>query len=175
MDEEAGWCILRTSGGRTLRLATSLREAGIDAWTPSQSQKRRRPRSRIMVTRDVPIVPSFVFADKDRIEDLLVMARRSSIAYPPFSLFRHCGRIPIIADKDIAALRAAEDRAKRAILKRYRFTAERGARVQPTEGAWAGLEGIVEDVAGNFAVVCFGGVRVKVASWLLDPNAVKAA
>ena len=33
-DREQGWCILRTNSRSTLRLAQSLNNEGIEAWTP---------------------------------------------------------------------------------------------------------------------------------------------
>lgn len=175
METEGGWCILRTTGGRTLRLASSLRDVGIEAWTPSHIQKRRRPRTGVKVDREVAMVPTFVFAPSSRLTELLDLAMLRISAHPAFSLFRFGGRIPVIADQDIADLRAAEERAKRNVLKRYRFDAKKGSIVRPKDGPWAGLEGVIEETAGNYALVCFNGLRVKVAYWLLDPNEIKAA
>ena len=63
------WCILRTSGARTLALADLLTRAGFEAWSPRKTLKRMKPgvKPRLDGTRptieiDTPILPTFVFA-----------------------------------------------------------------------------------------------------------------
>lgn len=166
------WCILRTSGPRTLRLSQSLNAAGIEAWTPMQVVSVRRPRSKERIEREAPIMPTFVFARADRLGDLMRILRLPVSAHPGFSIFRHAGRIPVIADRDIDSLRAAEDRSKRIVLKKQRHVFSVGERVHVPEGSFTGLTGVVQGGDGKFALICFGGsLQVKIATFLLrtDP------
>lgn len=117
-----GWCILRTSGARTLALAASLNAAGLEAWTPLRTFKReRRGKSartdgrRITVEVDAPILPTFVFARVVHILDLESASKDPRSPHPPFSVFHHTGRIPLIADRDVVGLQEAEHTAAASI------------------------------------------------------------
>lgn len=111
------WAILRTSGGQTLPLMRSLREAGLEAWTPARVIRRVLQRGRPgerHVEIDVPILPTFVFASEAQLSQLDdavsgQVSGRGSV-HPAFSIFRHGGKIPLIADAEIAGLRGEEDR-----------------------------------------------------------------
>ena len=113
-DAISRWCILRTSGGQTLRLAHSLRDAGYDAWSPARTIRklvRRGTRNEQRLEVDVPILPTFVFA-RDR--DLVALADeaiQTISPHPAFSIFRHGGRIPLISNGSVAGLREEEARA----------------------------------------------------------------
>lgn len=174
---ETGWCILRTNGRRTLRLAQSLTDAGIEAWTPRTVQKRRLSRVH-MGFREVEqsMVPSFVFARACHLADLMAILASFNSPHPAFSIFQHAGRAPVIADREIGHLRAAEERGKRDRRKAQRHTIAVGTMVKPDEGAFAGLEGVVVGMSGKDAVVCFGGhLLFHVATWLLVSEEVQAA
>ena len=117
-----GWCILRTSGARTLALAASLNDAGLEAWTPLRTFKRLRSGKssridgkRITVEVDAPILPSFVFARIAHLLDLEHASRDPRSRHPAFSVFHHAGRIPVIADRDVAGLQEAERAAAASI------------------------------------------------------------
>jgi hypothetical protein len=109
------WCILRTSGGRTLALADSLTKAGFEAWSPRKTLKRIKagvkPRldgTRPTIEVDAAILPTFVFA---RAKDLSVLAQVACAditPHPPFSIFRYGGRYPVIADASVIGLQDAE-------------------------------------------------------------------
>ena len=176
-DQQAGqarWCILRTSPGRTLPLARSLAAAGFTVWTPMETQQRRRPRSKLMLDRDVAIVPTFVFARADRLLDLSIASGDPVSPHPPFSLFRHAGRVGIVADTEIESLREAEDAAALRMRKKQRKAYVLGTRVRADQPAFVGLSGVVEASDGKSAVVTFdGGFRVKIASWLLRTDEVQ--
>lgn len=172
----AAWCILRTAGPRTLPLARSLAEAGFDVWTPrgwSQPSKKAgaRPTKRSMAEAQsgaiaVPIMPTFIFARAERLGDLARIARDITSAHPAFSIFRHQGRYPLLADRDLIQLRRAEERADIAVRRKRRRNLVMGQRVSFSEGAFAGIEGVVEEQQGQFAVVAFGGgFRMKIAAW----------
>ena len=174
--KERGWIILRTNGRRTLTLAQSLNDAGIEAWTPREIRKRRLPRGRKgFKETEEPIVPSFVFARAAHLPDLLRAIALPTSPHPQFSIFQHAGRAPVVADAGLQYLQSAESEARLARLKSSKHQIEIGARVCPTEGAFAGLDGIVEHVSGRSAQVCFNNCfRVTVATWLLVGEGVEA-
>lgn len=167
------WCILRTSGGRTLALAASLAEAGYDVWTPTDVIHRRRPRSRETIEITVPIMPTFVFARKRHLHALAMVRELPISPHPPFSIFRYAGdNTPCVSDSEIAGARAEEAKAKqrsdRAAAKAHRRTFPIGTKVAVKDGAFVGLEGLVEGGDGRFALVTFGGtISLKVATILL--------
>lgn len=167
------WCILRMAGSRTLGLAKSLNDAGIEAWTPSKVQTIKRPRSTLTVKRDMPIAPTFVFARAEHVRDLLAIAASPMSSHPQFSVFRHGGRIPLISDAGLAGLRGEEDRAKIKSRRAKRRALVMGQRVRISEGAYAGLSGVVEKSKGRWVVVAFdGAVEMTVDSWLLAADDV---
>ncbi len=111
------WCILRTSGARTLRLADSLRDDGIEAWTPSRTvrrpipgQRRELVLGRVLKKRDVavPILATFVFADAERLRDLADLSLREIKPQPEFSVFRIGNRVPLLSDATMDGLRCEE-------------------------------------------------------------------
>ena len=122
LDLGAGWCILRTGGPRTLRLAESLGKAGIEAWTPRRTYKRPVPGAkprldgvRPMQELDTPILPTFVFVRAVHVGQVEAIERDQAnphIAsrHPPFSLWRYHGAVPFIADREIIGLQEEERR-----------------------------------------------------------------
>lgn len=177
---ERRWCILRTAGPRTLVLARSLGEAGLDVWTPTEVIKRRRSRSRAIVECSVPMMPTFVFANALHLAELMMIRSTPGEVHPPFSLFRGAYGFPIIADASLGALRGAEDRARaraaRAKSKREitEFAVGARVRVARTDVAWTGKIGIVEGTKGKDVAVCFDGRQtVKIASWMLESDVIQ--
>jgi hypothetical protein len=79
-------------------------------------------------------MPTFVFARADRLGDLMRILRMPVSAHPGFSIFRHAGRIPVIADRDIESLHAAKDRATRTVLKKQRHVFPVGQRCACSRG-----------------------------------------
>lgn len=111
--DEQGWCILRTSGPRTLVLARALAEAGHEVWTPSRPTRRtinkgRRNEKKLDVA--VPLLPTVVFARERSRDALIALSMLTIKAEPGFSFLRIADRIPIISDASIAGLRAEEAR-----------------------------------------------------------------
>lgn len=196
IDESDRWCILRTSPGRTLPLARSLEAAGFEVWTPTKIIRRPAPgqRRRLvlgmrrdMVEVALPILPSFLFAAADRLDDLLRVAALPFGPHPSFAIFRHGDRVPLVGGGCVAGLRDAEaeaaaaiqaerdqddreaarqrraemlrtDRAKRKALRSQRRDFDAGARVV-VDGlpALAGLEGRIVQGRGTTALIDFGG------------------
>jgi hypothetical protein len=109
------WCILRTSGSRTLALADSLTKAGFEAWSPRKTLRRakagvkwRADGTRPMVELDAAILPTFVFARARDLQTLARVACADITPHPAFSIFRHGGRYPEIADSSVRGLQDAE-------------------------------------------------------------------
>lgn len=118
------WCILSTTGGRTLPLARSLGEAGIEVWTPTRTIRRPAPgqrrrlvlgRRRKMVERDLAILPGFVFARAVHLDDLARIAIDPTSRHPMFIVFQCAGRAPMVSDDSIRGLLAEEEAAAAAI------------------------------------------------------------
>ena len=176
--DRQGWCILRTNGRRTLALVKSLNAVNIEAWSPHHVVKRRTARHKPMREHDEPITPSFVFVRASCLEDVMRALALPNSPHPSFSIFQHAGRAPVIADLEMGHLRhietqarlaheAEKERASRAARRALRRDVSIGSIVRLSEGAYAGLSGVVEEASPNQAVVCFNGMwRVAVASWL---------
>lgn len=175
------WCIIRTSPGRTIPVATSLKEAGIKAWTPKVTIVSRAGRTRQRIQREVPVIEGIVFADSEHLSELIAIVRKPGTIYrawcserqcmvahehPPFSVFRYQGSYPTVRDRDLDPLRFAE----RAAAKSARPTSiELGRAVRYPGAGFDGLTGIVQGMDGRFAIVAFAGFKipVKVSSHLL--------
>jgi len=163
----ATWCILRTAAPRTVSLAATLNKRGYVAWTPTLQRERKHVhRDAEMIT--MPMTPTFVFVDGRAARDMLAMAMRTEVGMPQFSVMRWCGRVPLIDDRELDALRSQERRARDAEGKRGRTRFEVGARVHVIEGPATGLSGRIVESKGTHALVAFGGgFQMRVASWLL--------
>lgn len=173
MGRARDWCILRTAGPRTLPLAASLAAAALDVWTPRQVITRRRGRLREKVEIDTPMMPTFVFARARHLSSLATIIGMPISPHPPFSLFRFDGRIPLVADRDIAHVREVEERAAWVAAKKQPAPFTAGQDVRVAEGAASGLSGIVETCDGQFALIAFGGnFRMKIATFLLRTDEV---
>lgn len=129
---EGMWCILRTSGGRTLPLMRSLREAGFDVWTPVRTTKKLIRRGSTEKREvDSPILPTFVFAQSHQVAELIVESRNAARTGPPFSVFRWGNRIPLVGASSIAGLQLAERAAQEALeLERQYETREERRRAR---------------------------------------------
>jgi len=108
------WAILRTSGGQTLPLMRSLCEAGFDVWSPAKPIRRtiraKTPSGTRLIETEVPILPTFVFANDRDLSALGDIAALSISPHPAFSVFRYGGRIPIVGDAEVRGLREEEAR-----------------------------------------------------------------
>lgn len=172
------WCILRTAAPRTLLLARSLADAGFDVWTPQRTEKRQgRGRDRHKAEeRVLAITPTFVFARGDRAMELVYASRAPISPHPPFSVLRHRGSVPLIRDASLFPLRGEEEKHRRSHLKTTRKVIPRGSRITMTEGAFAGMTGVVESSTGKAARINFGsGFSVSIASYILTDDVVQSA
>ena len=173
------WCILRTSGSRTLKLAAALNAVQIEAWTPTVMVSRLPRGARLgtpKVEQAAPLIPTFVFARACHLPDLLGMLADPMPPAVPFNVLRYGGRIPLVAEAGLSALRAAEEREHRRRAKKRHHSIAAGTRISPSEGAWAGLTGVVESSTGKAAQVNFGGgFVVSIATYLLESTMLHAA
>jgi hypothetical protein len=166
------WCILRCSPGRTLPLAASLNDAGIEAWTPTGKSMRRQGRTRKAVKVPCPIMPTFVFARERHIAALEACCGMPFLnPHPPFSIFRHRGTISKISDAALDAIRTEERR------QTPRSFPKDGKVTMPSDsGAWTGLTGIIDRVEGKFLVALFNlfgrVVEVKIDHCELPDDAI---
>lgn len=164
------WFVLRTSGARTLVLANSLRSVGYDVWTPVKTLSKRRPRSTELREIVAAVLPSYVFAKVEHLSSLMIEADRIISPHPQFSVFRYCGKVPTISDLALTNLRKIERRNMPEKAARMFAT---GDKVRMTEGAYAGLTGIVKTGRGRYTMVLLAGARipVKISSMLLVDEA----
>lgn len=111
------WCILLTSGGRTLPLMRSLAAAGFDVWTPVRTIRRPAPgqrrrlvmdQRRKLIDVDFAILPGFVFARAHQLDDLARASKADVSSHPPFSVFHQAGRVPLVRECSVLGLRCAE-------------------------------------------------------------------
>jgi transcription antitermination factor NusG len=171
-----GWLILRTQGRHTLPLAASLTEDGFEAWTPSDIRRIRVPRANVKRDLRLPLLPRYVFVKALHLIDMLELAampekpRRAGgrkPAHREFSVFRHAGRIPVIADEDLAPLRDKERSAAAApIAPSFNV----GQRVLVPTGSFGGMSGTVVRSNGRETLVCFGTrARVRISTFILEP------
>ena len=100
-----GWCILRTRGGSTLKLASSLADSGVEAWTPTATITKRKGRARDRVDAPMPILPTFVFVKSVYVAELQRICALVMSPHPAFSIFRYLNRIPVLSDRDISSLK----------------------------------------------------------------------
>jgi transcription antitermination factor NusG len=186
--------ILRCANCKTLELAASLTDAGFEAWSPVEVEKKlvKDPRKLIadkVVETRIPLTPSFVFANADRMDDLLALSHSPTLNYriwdselrrmvtkghPHFRLFRHLGEIAVIAAVHLEPLRNIERRRKpRGAVKPIAV----GTLVRLTEGGFAGMTGMVDSVRGKRAIVSFSQYPfpVEFPTWLLREELDRSA
>lgn len=168
------WCVLRTSGPATLRLASSLQSAGVMAWAPTEHIRRRVPRSKEVEYRIVSAAPTYVFARAADLDVLRQIERADITPHPRFSIFRHAGAPVFIRHRELHALRhkqqatfiASLPATGRSPSKPRGAAYDVGEAVTFHQGAFSGLQGYVEASDGlvtTLTVTLFGrsaGVKV---------------
>jgi hypothetical protein len=137
------------------------------------------PRSRKRIERPIPITPSFVFVSRDRLTELIALARSASLnhliwdkeqrrmvqrGFPQFTVFRSMGAYPRIPDASLNPLRSIERRRKPAV-KPTSFAI--GDQVQYPDAGFEGLTGKVEGIKGRYTLVQFPGLPIAVQ---IDPR-----
>lgn len=169
------WCILRTSGRSTLRLAETLSEAGFEAWTPVETRRVRVPRVNARRVVKIPIMAGFVFASDRHMLDLLELERLRS----DFRVMRTNDEPARVLDSELDPLREAEHMVEP---KRWTSAFAKGSAVTITKGCYAGISGVVKSCNGREAelwVSIFGRHhRVKINTFklkLIGVNGEQAA
>jgi hypothetical protein len=98
----AGKRLVHPADGRPSYAAASgiLATAGFDVWTPVRVERRagRGRQRKVQVELSLPITPTFVFARADHVAELLRMRALPVSPHPAFSLLRHRGDIPFLAE-----------------------------------------------------------------------------
>lgn len=187
MSKASDWCILRTSGPSTMRLAASLQDAALQAWTPTEHIRRRVPRSKNTEFRIVPLAPTYVFVRADYLGELQRIERAEITAHPNFSIFRHCGNTVFVRHASLNPMRLLQqDSYRRSLpatgrrpMKKRGEQYEVGDAVKLTTGAFAGFEAFVESSDGlvtTLKVGIFGRpTEVKVPTLQLRGGSVSVA
>jgi len=186
---EGAWCILRTSGRTTLRLAESLAEDGFEVWTPIETRSVRIPKANVKRTVHLPIMPSYIFARAAHLIDLLQMAaldvkprrkkpgtdaegeRETVPAHASFSVMHSHDGIPFVADAHLQRLRTLE--AKLTPMKKAERTFGTGldVNVKIEGGSFAGMKGVVRKSDNAYTLVCFDErMTVKIPTCLLEQD-----
>jgi transcription antitermination factor NusG len=171
------WCILRMGSASTLSVFESLKRAGFNVWTPIERKVGRMPRTRAAFDKQFALMPSYVFAHVQHIEDLMRIAMAPHKDHPRFTMFKHQNGFPLIADEELEALRTIEGK-KQSIFEKLKRQGVKGpvfgigAAVRVPEGPFAGLTGEVSDQSGQFTLVNIAGFHrpVKISSILLLPD-----
>jgi transcription antitermination factor NusG len=170
------WCILRMASADTLRVLRMLKLFGMEVWTPVEKRLGRMPKTRARFDKEFALMPSYIFAHVEHMDQLLRMAMVPTAGVPRFSMFQHNGGIPLVADYQLDALRQFEGDRERVFTKARRRGVKGpvlgiGSEVKLPDGPFAGFTGIVEGQQGQFTLVSttiFGKeVEIKVASLLL--------
>jgi len=159
------WCILQTSARHTLRLADSLLEDGFDVWTPVETRRIRVPRMNARRIVRLPIMPGFVFAKSDRLNDILDLTHKKV----GWRVMFVNGEPATVQDDQLEMLREAEHMVEP---KRWTSAFANGSEVRITKGSFAGTNGIVKSCKGREAeiwVSIFGRHhRIKISTFNLQ-------
>lgn len=161
------WCILRTSGPSTLRLATSLQAAGFEAWTPVERLRRRVPRSKTVEYVLASVTPTYVFVCEQHLSALRLMERQPGNGHPQFSIFRYYGDMVLVRHTALHPLRLLQQNSYRDSLPVVRNVNRKkrgnaydvGDAIKPATGPFAGFECLVESSDGlttTATVIIFG-------------------
>lgn len=113
----------------------------------------------------MPITPGIVFVRDESLNELLAFARSPTPTFlrwsserkrmerhgcPHFSVFRHAGQYPRVADRHLDPLRQAENRSRP---RETAVTYDPGDEVRIPASAFGGLVGVVEKIKRRFAMV----------------------
>lgn len=174
------WCILRCSGTSTLRLADSLTDAGLEAWTPVTREIRRPTGQRTREEVAVPLMSGYVFARSTHLHALLALSRSPVPQYQVWDSdqrrmvtkghpwFRLFSAVRFVPDRELEPLRRLERKPRPQRIER---TFAIGERVRTDEAGFIGLTGTVTGVNGKIVTVAFGTWRLEPTfpSWALRP------
>jgi hypothetical protein len=173
----ADWIILRTAGRCTLPLVTSLKEDGFDAWAPSYVKTYTVPRANVKRRVTLPLLAGIVFVRAVHLIDMLELAampvqpRRGAglrqAGHSRFAIFHDRERIPTVRDAALDELRVSE---KRAVPAKDRPVLPKGSKASVPDGIFGGVHGEVLRSNGNTTDLQLGNFRLKIETFLLNPN-----
>lgn len=176
------WCILRTSGRTTIRLAETLAKDGYEVWTPIETRKISVPRANVKREVRLPIMPTYVFAASHHLSDLLQLAampvrpRRGAglldAAHAAFHVLHCFGGIPIVDDRHLSSLRRLE--AKRTPRRRAAYSFPRNSLARVNDGLYGGMTGLVIRSTTGATTLDFGnGWPTQIPTSILSPADVE--
>lgn len=169
------WCILRTASSDTLSTCDALVAMGFLAWTPRERRIGKLPRTQKTHIKKFPMMPTYVFAPAVRMDELLALSVVPATNCPPFTIFKYDGGFPLIADGELDALRAEEER-RNEIFERQRDKGRKppvfksGLEVILSKAGFKGLRGKVVESEGSFTIIDIPGFvhPIKIASLQLE-------
>lgn len=169
------WLILRMAASRTVAVTASLKEAGFEVWTPMEKMSQRRPRSRAVVAKKVPMMPTYCFARARHLVDLAAEIVDPMSRHPQFSIFQHGGHVVFVADAHLDPLRGRQQ--ARGSKGKPEPLWNPGDDVRITEGPFGGLSGIVKDAKGQKVWIAFPDFRIpiQVSASLLLSDVIRAS
>jgi transcription antitermination factor NusG len=176
--QQTGWCVLRTASRHTMRLAETLAGDGYEVWTPIETRMIRIPRKNVKREVKLPIMPSYVFAKAHQLVDLLLLADAADKArihgvgaHSDFDVMRAFGRIPLVPDPHLTALRRLE--TKLTPKPKAEKTFIPGVIVKVGGGSFGGMTGRVERSDAGYTLVCLNDrYSVKIPTLLLKQDDV---
>jgi hypothetical protein len=177
------WCILRTAGRSTMTLAATLAEDGFDVWTPLETIMVDVPRANVKRKVVRPIMKSYIFARAGHLVELInlskmrVRPRRGpgliQPAHVSFSVLVAFGRIPLVAERDLADLRKLEARRTPRKIAPYAFPRNKIVRVN--DGIAQGKVGVVvSSTAAKTKILCKGDRHtIEIPTSLLELSTIQ--
>jgi transcription antitermination factor NusG len=140
------------------------------------------PRNGARYDREKALVPTYVFADAQAIDQLYRIMLNPGTRHPRFTFLLHMGGAGLVTDDALSGLRHEEAKrdadymeAKRQGVKPPQVPMDH--EVKFSEGPFAGMEGEVVDQQGEFVVVDYnfaagklGASSIKISSWILLPD-----
>lgn len=179
------WIVLTTKPRFTMTLAETLREDGLEVWTPIESYVFRVPRMNAKRTIRRAGAPGYIFArviHKDELETLAAMpvkprrivAGENKPAHAPFRLFRDDGKIITIADCALDEMRTWE--AKRTPKRVADYAFPRNERVRVKEGPGSGKRGmVIRSTPAKTKILCIGDLYAfEIPTSHLEPDAIQS-
>lgn len=175
------WIILRCAGRSTLPLVQSLGEDGFEVWSPVETITKRVPRMNARFKVEAAMMPSYVFARRAHLVDLIQLAalpvkpRRgaglSKPAHQDFSVLHAFGGIPLVADADLDDLRKLS--ARRTPVKPAAYAWPRNRKVRVKAGIAQGLIGVViRSTPSKTVIEIEGGRPMEIMTSILEPDDV---
>lgn len=162
------WCILRTAGRSTIKLADTLAKDGFEVWTPIETRVTRIDRSRRRIESRHAIMASYVFARSVHLVELLELAKMPvkprrgeglrDPAHADFSVMHWRDKIPMVDDRQLRELRRLQakltpKRKSAPPSKKADEPLPVGMSVRLTRSGFEGMKGRIERSDRRYTVV----------------------